>query len=312
MRRRTKRPVCAVVKADAYGHGQAVVEAMAAADGFAVATYAEALRLKRITDKPVLILGPAENAPVPAGAVPSVGSFAEADLLARNGWRGRVHIKVDTGMRRLGCRPESARLLADRIAAAGMRPDGVFTHFHCAEDAGIAARQFALFDDATRGLGLQRHCCASNGLFLPEAFRLNMTRPGLALYGYGAEGLMPAMRVTGEVTALHFVKRGEYIGYGRIAAPRDMTAATIRGGYADGFRRGSLRRTVQIRGKACPVVGQVCMDMFFADVTDILCHVGDEVVVLGDGEALARAYGTIVYEVLTGFGQARGQRRYVY
>ncbi len=283
---------------------------MSGADCFAVANYAEAGRLALRSDKPVIILGAPENAAVPRGAVPTVSGAEEIELLRTNGWRGKVHIKVDSGMHRLGCRPETVGLIADRAAAAGMTVDGVFTHFHCADDVGITSAQFARFDDATRGLGLKRHCCASNALFLPEKWRLDMIRPGLALYGYGADGLIPAMKVSSRIVSLKFVRKGEYIGYGSFRADKDMLAAVVSGGYADGFRRVKGRRFVSVGGRKCPLVGQVCMDMFFVDVTDILCHVGDEVVLLGDGNRLAESYGTIVYEALTGFGCARGRRVY--
>lgn len=301
----------AVVKANAYGHGLPIIDALSEADGFAVATVAEAAQLAELTDKSILILGRAEDALLPANAIPSISSTDEIRTLRYNGWRGRVQIKVNTGMNRLGCRPETVRMLADCLAKAGMRIDGAFTHFYAADDADSAARQFTAFDDATRGLSVRRHCCASNGIYLPAQYRLDASRPGLALYGYGGQDLRPVMRATAAIVALHFVRRGDNVGYGIMPAPAAMIVATVACGYADGYRRCDRPRTVTVNGADCPVVGQVCMDMFFADVTHVRCRVGDEAVVLGDNaEQLAEAYGSIPYEVLTGFNRARGE--YVY
>ena len=288
-----------------------MIDALSEADGFAVATTAEAVRLAERTDKSILILGRAEDALPPRNAIPSVSSTDEIRTLRYNGWRGRVQIKVNTGMNRLGCRPETVRILADCLAKAGMHTDGVFTHFYAASDADCTARQFAAFDEATRVLSVRRHCCASNGLFLPAQYRLDATRPGLALYGYGGQDLQPVMQATATVVALHFVRKGDNVGYGIMPAPNAMIVATVACGYADGYRRCDQPRTVSVNGVDCPVVGQVCMDMFFADVTHVRCRVGDEAVVLGgNAEQLAAAYGTIPYEVLTGFNSARGE--YVY
>ena len=333
--------VMAVVKADAYGHGavpvsKAALEAGATWLGVAVPEEAVPLRAAGITSR-ILVLGPI--APDQADLVVALDldqtvsdpSLAEAvDRVARA--RGRVislHLKVDTGMHRVGIRPQQVQSVAERIAALrSVRLVGLMTHLAAAEaeDPGFAREQLARFAEAERGLaagGVRvsvRHAANSAALiFLPEA-RLDLVRPGIMLYGCHPRGrqqhieplLTPALRLRTVISHIQQVARGDSVSYGRtFVAPRDLCVATLPVGYADGYGRLlSNQGHVLIRGLRVPIVGRVCMDMTMVDVTGVPdVRVGDEVVLIGrqgaeeiTADDVAELQGTISYEVLCRIG----------
>jgi len=333
--------VMAVVKANAYGHGVVEVARVALATGatwLGVAIPEEAIPL-RIADiaSRILVLGPI--APDQADLVADHGldqcvcDQAEAEALNCAGRaRGRIlalHLKVDTGMGRVGLHPREVRSMAERIAALpSVRLVGLMTHFADAEAEvpDFAREQLARFLQVARdlsGAGIPvplRHAANSAGLLhLPEA-RLDLVRPGIMLYGYHPRGrrhpaepaLRPALRFRTAISQLKDVPRGASVSYGRtFVAPRDLRVATLPVGYADGWGRLlSNRGQVLIRGQRVPVIGRVCMDMTMVDVTGLQeVRVGDEVVLIGrqgreelTADEVAEAQGTISYEVLCRIG----------
>lgn len=333
--------VMAVVKADAYGHGavpvsKAALEAGATWLGVAVPEEAAPLRAAGITSR-ILVLGPI--APDQADLVVALDldqtvcdpSLAEAvDRVARA--RGRVislHLKVDTGMHRVGIRPQQVQSVAERIAALrSVRLVGLMTHLAAAEaeDPAFAREQLARFAEAERGLAAAgvrvsvRHAANSAALiFLPEA-RLDLVRPGIMLYGCHPRGrqrhieplLTPALRLRTVISHIQQVARGDSVSYGRtFVAPRDLCVATLPVGYADGYGRLlSNQGHVLIRGLRVPIVGRVCMDMTMVDATRASgARVGEEVVLIGrqgaeeiTADDVAELQGTISYEVLCRIG----------
>ena len=329
--------VMAVVKADAYGHGALRVARTALDAGatwLGVATPEEAvpLRVEGITSR-ILVLGPI--APEQTDLVTDhdldqcVSDPGQADVLDRAGRaRGRVltlHLKVDTGMGRVGIRPHEVRGAAERMRALSwVRLVGLMTHFAEAEaeDPAFAREQLARFAEAARGLAAAgipapiRHAANSAGLlFLPEA-RLDLVRPGIMLYGCHPRGprggpepaLRPALRLRTAISQIRSVARGESVSYGRtFVAPGDLRVATLPAGYADGVGRLlSNRGHVLIHGSRVPILGRVCMDMTMVDVTGVPdARVGDEAVLIGrqgsqeiSVDEVAEIQGTISYEVL--------------
>jgi len=240
-----------------------------------------------------------------------------------------LHLKVDTGMHRVGIRPHQVPSVAERIAALrSVRLVGLMTHLATseAEDPAFAHEQLARFVEAERGLaaaGIRvpiRHAANSGALlFLPEA-RLDLVRPGIMLYGchprgreqQGERRLAPALRFRTVVSHIQNVVRGESVSYGRtFVAPRDLSVATLPVGYADGCGRLlSNQGHVLIRGIRAPIVGRVCMDMIMVDVSRVSdARVGDEVVLIGrqgteeiTADEVAELQGTISYEVLCRIG----------
>lgn len=324
LKRRTPAKMCAVVKADAYGHGLCQVAACLNkdADEFAVATKAEADNLVQCgITKPITILGCVDKtvfSPYVANVTPTVAHADDVQFLAAHNYRGAVAVKLNTGMNRIGVRPDDFKALYADIVAADMQVKSVFTHFYNSNDEEATLKQFdaiRLVQRAYFSLVPQFHCCASNFLTLPEYMHMDMVRVGISLYGYGHPCVRPAMKVTTTVLQVLSVKAGEAVGYGTYTVPCDCTVAALRVGYGDGYRRKTdgEPRYISINGYLCPILGQICMDICMADVSGIPVHAGDTAVLLDADtscEALAASYGTIPYEVLTSF-TSRAERIYV-
>lgn len=324
---------CAVVKADGYGHGSIPVARAALAGGadrLAVAFVDEGVVLRKAGFTcPILVMG-YSGAQEVAKAIGyelqlALVSCEHAELVsaaARSlGKTALVHLKIDTGMHRLGLPwdqvSEQAALLA---ALPSLDFEAVFSHFADADcpDQAFARLQLSRFLEAVDALaqqGLQpriRHMANSAAtLFLPEA-HLDMVRVGIALYGMRASSdrpsstrLVPALSLRALVTQLRQIPAGDSVGYGRSwVADRDARIAVLPLGYADGISRAlSGRGRVCFQGKSAPMVGRICMDQLMVDVTDLPeLSVGDEAVLAGyDGPPvaeLADLLGTIDYEVV--------------
>lgn len=317
----TGAAVFAVVKADGYGHGAVAVaralSAARAASGFAVSLVEEGVVLRDAgVTAPVLVMGPSqhggEDDMVMAGLTPVIGSAEDLVLLAAVAHRRSrtidAHLKVDTGMGRLGVPPGDAAELAVAAARAGIAIVGLMTHFACADtddpaDPGSMTRdqlrRFAEVDREVTAAGAPvrlRHAANSSGaLLFPEA-RLSAVRTGIAIYGNGrwppvAPGdradLHPhrsAMRLVTEVAQLRAIAEGTSVGYGATwRATRASRVAVLPLGYADGLpRAASGRAFAVIRGRRVPLIGVISMDIAIADVTELPeVAVGDAVVLLG-------------------------------
>jgi alanine racemase len=342
--------VLAVVKAGGYGHGAVTAARAFAAAGAAalgVATVEEGAELRGAgLESPILVLGgtlPGQEDDVLRHAVtPAVWDLDTARALGERATAvGRsvpVHVKVDTGMGRLGVLPEAVAAFGEGLRAIpGIRVDGVFSHFASAEDVSgpAVARQMALFADALEQLAragvrpARQHLANSAAVMtLPAACRApySMVRPGIMLYGVppdpalaGQAALEPGMRFRTAVVQVKRVPAGTPVSYGQtFRTARPSVLATIAVGYADGYPRAlSNRGHVLVRGRRAPIVGRVCMDLTVVDVTDIDgVGAGDEVVLWGrqgDGEItcseVAAWADTIPYELLTRVG-ARVPRVY--
>jgi alanine racemase len=336
-----QRPLIAVVKADAYGHGMTEVAWALKEEGvecLAVAFTSEAVALREAGLRgKVLVLFDDQDVPaiLHYGLSPVLHSLKAARALSvqaqRRGTEVAVHVKVDTGMGRMGLDVQEAAEAVLQIASLpGLRLQGLLSHFSdvSPKDLGYAKTQLRSFLAlraalAERGLRPLCHISSSASVaLLPEA-HLDAVRVGLALYGampFQDEqpiALKPVMKVRSHVLALRRLKKGQHIGYGRtFTTQRDSLIAVLAFGYADGYL-GSLSNTAQVRinGREAPVVGRVCMDLTMADVTDVPnLREGDEVVLLGPQGPhcwqLARAAGTSPYEILTSLG-GRARRVYV-
>ncbi len=350
VRRLAGTDIYAVVKADAYGHGaiaiaQALTRAKAAA-GFAVSLVEEGVALREAgVTAPVLVMGPSqhggEDEMVEIGLTPVIGSEEDLITLAgiahRRGAPIEAHLKIDTGMGRLGVTTDQAAELVVAAARDGIRVVGLMTHFACADTDDPAdpasmtrdqLRRFAEVDRAVTAAGAPlrvRHAANSSGaLLFPEA-RFDFVRTGIALYGNGrwpaGTARQQAMRLVTEVAQLRTVAAGTSVGYGATwRASRPTRLAVLPLGYADGLpRRASGHAEAAIRGTRCPLVGVISMDIAIADVTDApQVQVGDAAVLLGrasDGASISAAEyggwaGLSEYEVTCGMSK-RVPRTYV-
>jgi alanine racemase len=338
--------VWVVVKADGYGHGSIPVSLAAidaGATGLAVALVSEgvALRDAGILD-PILVLS--EQPPETAAAIlahrltptvsTSVGIASLAAAASASDESGvGVHLKIDTGMHRVGARPQDAPALAEEVAATGsLYLAGVFTHFAVADEIARpeTAAAIALFDEARATLPPVDavHAANSAAAIAHPAARYSFVRIGIAAYGVSpgadldeaAAALRPALALKAKVSFVKRLAAGESLSYGlRYTLPVDANIATVPIGYADGVRRNLTGRDmpVLIGGRRHPIVGTVTMDQILVDCGNADVAVGDEVVLLGEqgGERIraedwGACLGTIGYAITCGIG-ARVQRRYL-
>ena len=338
----------AVVKANAYGHGAervALAIEAAGADTLACADIEEAVTLRRAGVRvPILVFGALSISDLDGvfecDLTPTISTpwaaRAVQEAAARRGVTIGYHLKIDTGMHRLGFRHENLRwMLPPVLAASHLRLDAIYTHFASADDPGspIFGEQRQRFDAAAEvvrelaGRMPMRHAANSAAVLRDSRVWYDAVRPGLLLYGIvppplaSTIPLEPAMSLTSRVVAVKGLRPGEGVGYGgRFVAESASTIAVIPAGYADGLdTRLSGRGHVLIRGRRAPIVGAVSMDMMTVDVTGMDVSPGDDVVIIGrqgdeswqrlDAREMAAAIGTIPWEIVCRIG-TRIERQY--
>ena len=340
----------AIVKADAYGHGSVQVARLLQEQGvnrFAVAIVKEGeeLRQSGITS-PILVLGYTPRADIKAlienDLTQTVFSYDMAKIISdeagRLGKTVNVHIKVDTGMGRIGflSSPQSVEEVRMISKLPHINLEGIFTHFSTAdeEDTTYTKKQWDIFEGfltELRDIGIEIpviHAANSAAIMCHSYADLNVVRPGIILYGYYPSDylkgkvldLEPAMTLKTQVVHVKELPEGSYIGYGRkYYTQRKTKIATIPVGYADGYSRNlGNKGRVLIRGQYAPIVGNICMDQFMVDVTNIKgVSLEDEVVLFGRQgereipvEEIASMLGTINYEIVCMIGK-RVPRVYV-
>jgi len=342
--RRCCRPgvkLCAPLKADAYGHGVAIVAPAlqeAGADYAAVATLDEAVELREVGwQRPILVLGNVLSAPNPAERRERIAVVVEYDLtltiadqatvqrllLAEPAERISVHLKIDSGMGRMGALPaQAAALLAAVLRARCLHATGLYSHFATADfgDRALVARQLATFQQVSAEIianlpdGLLRHMANSAATITLPPAHFDMVRPGLALYGYlpaprMAEqiDLKPVLRVVSHLSAVKNLPPGHCVGYGRTFTTRRPTRlGIIPAGYFDGLPRSlSNEAVVGTPHGDAPIIGRISMDQLAVDLTDLPpLRVGTTVTLIDDTPGrpnavatLADRLGTIPYEV---------------
>lgn len=319
--------VMAVVKADAYGHGDANVAKALQDEGcenFAVSNINEAINLRKAGIKgQILILGytPEECAEDLKKYDITQALLSESFAERMSGSGIKAQFAIDTGMNRIGLDADDPaaceaiiRKYADKFTLTG-----IFTHLCVADtpsEEDFTASQIAKFEEVARSVADLKlpfaHCLNSaGGLFYDEPSHGNLVRLGIILYGLKPDrenvlpdGIRPALEWKTVISMLKTVHKGESVGYGRTwTAESDRIVATLPTGYADGYQRAlSGKGKVLINGRPAPLVGRVCMDQMTVDVTDVPgVREGDEVTLIGEGynaDAMAADAGTIGYEIL--------------
>jgi len=332
--------IMTVVKADAYGHGLKQIAALlmqSGTDVFGVANLAEAQAIRSVgRGWPILMLGatlPDEvEAAVRDEVMPTISTSAEvrqfSTVAARLGKRVRIHIKVDTGMGRLGAEPDQVAMLIEQASRLpGIEICGLYTHYSSVEDDAAFSRsqrnQFRKLHQSLVKAGRTfefLHANNSGGLLVERASIFNTVRPGLLVYGVAPPGkrsrssslkshLRSALAWKCRVGLVKEISKGTPLSYGRtFTAPRSMRVATLTAGYGDGYlRSGSNRAQVLICGQRCPILGRITMDQMIVDVSGLPeTRAGDEAVLIGrqaqqtiTSNELAQWCGTVPWEVLT-------------
>lgn len=344
--------ILGIVKADAYGHGYLEVARTLlenGADALAVACLDEAIQLRRCCIRcPILILGRSctEEAEtlVFYDVMPACFEYglakAMSDAAVKLNKTARIHIKIDTGMGRVGYRytddAEVNTKTVDELLKIAALPnveiDGIFTHFAVADEVdddsdkytNLQFERFCGVCDALKDRELNiplRHCANSAALIRFPKMHMDMVRPGVILYGKEPStqvdcsglNLKSAMTFKAKITNVKMIEKGASVSYGRrFIAEKQTKIATVPVGYADGYSRIlSGQATVIAGGKMCNVVGNICMDQCMIDVSDVNnINIGDEVILFGNGdnielpvESLAEKMGTINYEILCMVGK---------
>ena len=331
--------IMCIVKADAYGHGFFEIAKTLqenGADAFGVATFEEAKLLRdRGFRELLLVLGRVDETlakemvkyDISATVFDKQFAKAMSDAAGSVGKKAKIHIKLDTGMSRIGfgCTEKDAEVICEICNLPNVEPEGIFTHLACADekDRIMSNAQFALFQKMltklqTMGVHFPyRHICNSAGIMeLPE-YHMTMVRPGIILYGcYPSQDnendslpLKPAMTVKARITRIETLPAGTSISYGATyKTEKETKIATVSIGYADGyFRSLSGKAYMTVHGVKAPVVGRICMDQCMIDVSSVNnISVGDEVIVFGNGgdnsptvETLAKNAGTVPHEILS-------------
>lgn len=337
--------IMGVIKTDGYGHGSVPIARMLEQKdfiwGFATATAEEAFELRQAgIKKPLLVLGYTFPYCYEQLAVeeirPAVFRRDSLDQLQaaaeKTGKRIKVHIKVDTGMNRIGITPdeEGLKLVDDLRSMEGLEAEGIFTHFARADEAdkSSAEKQLEIFRGfvsvAEERLGYPirlKHCSNSASILEMRQADMDLVRAGIVIYGlYPSEGvsrtaaeLKPALSLYSRIVYIKTIHAGDSVSYGgTFTAGRDMRVATVPVGYGDGYPRSlSGKGYVLICGKPAPILGRICMDQFMVDVSDIPeAEEGGRVVLLGtDGgaqisaEELGELSGRFNYELVCDFGK---------
>lgn len=336
------KKMLAVIKADAYGHG--AVEVGRAlddmADYYAVAFLDEGIELRKAgIDKPILILGytdPSDYMDLMRWDIrPAMYDVDEAQQLSDDavsmGKRAKIHIKVDTGMGRIGftCDDAGVNNIEKIWKMPGIEIEGIFTHYAKADEYDKTAangqlEKFRWINDRLAGIGIHipvRHISNSAGIMEMDNSDFDMVRSGIVTYGLypseevdkGIADLRPAMSLTSKVIFVKDVKAGTGIGYGwSYIADHDIKVATVSAGYADGYPRAqSNKGRVIIHGQYAPIIGRVCMDQFMVDVSHIDgVKVRDDVILIGrDGdkeisvEEVAEPANSFNYELVCNIGR---------
>lgn len=327
MRARGSR-VCAVVKANAYGHGAWEVASSlegAGVDLFAVATVDEGVELRNFGIKSeILVLGY-----TPVCDVDLISKFKLTQTLVsleystslaeeckRLGISINVHLKIDTGMHRLGFNVKDVEGIFEVCTYPCYKIKGIFSHFSASDnplDRDFCALQYERLLSvvsylAERGVKIPSIHIDNSAAALSGGHSLDFVRAGISLYGYGDASLIPVMTLRSQVCSVRRIKCGERVGYSDVfIAKRDTTVATVPVGYADGIRRdfGRVGVSVLVDGKEARCIGNVCMDYFMVDVTDLEdVSIGSDVVIFGNTRGhtaadIADLFGTISHELLT-------------
>ena len=330
--------IIAVVKANAYGHGAAPVGIAlerAGATLLACADIEEAVTLRRAGVRAeILVFGALGVSDVsgifdykltPTVSTPSAGKALQ-EQAERRKVRLKYHLKIDTGMNRLGLRYDNlSRTLPDLLASEHLELVGLYTHFATADmpDHPLMEQQRTRFEavrEDLRARGIQPtvvHAANSAALLRDSRVWYDLVRPGLLLYGVvppplaSTLPLKPVLSLRSRIVAVKHIRAGESVSYGaRFIAERPTRIAVVPAGYADGIDlRLAGRGAVLVRGRRAPIVGAVAMDMLMIDMTDIEAYPGDEVVLLGtqgderiDVREMAAAIGTIPWEILCRLG----------
>lgn len=322
MQKITPGKICAMIKANVYGHGTKEMLPLLSEkiDYFGVSSEEEGFEGRAYTDKTIIVFGLCEDYKkcMEKGISFAVFSLSHIKKIVKIAkkyqLKPKMHLCINSGMNRYGIRStKEFKKIIDFLTSCKIELEGLYTHFSSlTTDRDYTQKQKEIFKEHVKLLppSWQTITHVGGGKTVFENLGYDVYRMGIELYGYEVEGVTPILSVESQLVSLQNVKKGEHVGYlCGYTAPKDVVVATVPLGYADGFpRKISNQFLVTINGKQARSVGNICMDTFMIDVSDINCKIGDKVILLKDAFAIAQLIGSTEYEVLTNLNKFRGQR----
>ena len=308
--------VCAMVKANAYGVGDSVVVQVFEkyVDFWGVACFFEAQKIKKLTKRPILIVGALEKENIDERFSYTCSDLEDVLFLTSLNSQIKIHLKINTGMNRFGfSNLKDFKKALNVIKKSKLKLEGLFTHFATSDElVNEQMKKFNKFVDVCFSLGLNPIVHADNS-FVNEKFNhnLDMVRIGFSLYNRSDGWFLPAVEIKTKIVQIQNVKKGELVGYDyRFVAKRDLIVAVVPIGYADGFDMKFLGIELNIGGSFCKVLN-ICMDCFMLDITNTKLKKGDEIYLLNKFNSLnfyAEYAETNAYEIMTKFSHMRASR----
>ena len=307
---------CAVVKANAYGHDlEKIVPVIEnSVDYFAVATFEEALAVKKLEKtRPILVLSPCFCPKIENQIELTVASVNDVLELEKQKKKVFVHLKINTGMNRFGAGLEEIRKILEKIRTSKfVILKGVFTHFHSAENRQLLEAQKKKFEKILSSIELTDGIIVhySNTTATLAGTGGDMCRCGIGIYGFGHKNLKPVLEIKSKIAAIQNVEAGDFVGYsGGFIAKKKIKVGVVKIGYADGFLREFNFGSVCVKDRACKIIGNVCMDCLFCDLSKVQnAKIGDDVLVIWKNnniQKIGKKTKKISYEILCGFNCLR-------
>lgn len=319
----TAGKVCVMVKANAYGHGDKDVAKILNdyADFFGVSNLTEAMRVKEVSEKQIIVFGECEDyfKCMASGIGFALFSFEQTkkivEIYKHSFVKPKMHLCINTGMNRYGvnCIKECKKIIA-LLQKFNLQLEGLYTHFSSlTTDEKYTTKQIEKFEDFRALIPAEWDTIihVGGGRSIYNDYKTDMHRVGLFIYGYGDNFVKPVLSIESRVVDIVKVKKGEHVGYlCGYTADQDSTVATIPLGYGDGLSRAlSNKLQVKINGVNVRNVGNICMDSFMVDVSHIKCNVGDRVLVCENIQKVASIMCSTEYEALTNLTKFRGDRK---
>ncbi len=309
--------VCAMVKANAYGLGmtQVVKTIREYVDYFGVACLFEAKKVRRLTNLPILIVGPLEKRKPDERFIYTCHCLQDVVFLAKYDMEIAIHLKINSGMNRFGFSDiKEFELALQEIKKSKLKLVGIFTHFAtCDEMVGVQYKKFSKFIEITKKYQDDIIIHADNSEVNKRYnHHLDMVRIGFDLYYNSLDGFNSVVEIKSKVVQINIVKKGSMVGYNnRCVVDKKTRVASIPIGYADGFDMSYIGKDIYVKGCACKVLN-ICMDCFLLDVTKVDIKKGDEIYILDRFNSIksyADFINTIEYEVMTKFSNLRASRK---
>ncbi len=317
--------ICVMIKADAYGHGMKEIISILndKIDYFGVSNQSEALLARKYTKKDIIVFGACEDYRICMQNDVSFALFSYLDakrmikIAEKYQLSPKMHLCLNTGMNRYGIKSEKELTkIISYLKKKNTTLTGIYTHFSSlTTDRDYTEKQKELFFKLAKLIPEEWHTIkhVGGGRSIFEGLNVDMFRVGLEVYGYGNEFVKPVLSIESTIVDIQQVSKGEHVGYlCGYTAQKNITIATIPLGYGDGLpRKLSNRLIVKINGKQAHSTGNICMDAFMVDVTDINCKIGDSVLIMDNASDLAPIIESTEYEVLTNLCKFRGERKTV-